>query len=252
MTLAWEHPNSSVDKVRKVDVARLEISTGTTAARMSVDRYISDNALRVSGSTLCNNVSDIWGEPVLWTVGREYRCICKGSRCGSPSASPSDALLIMIPLLASSAKSTEGLFHSLTAHGLPNTPDAHHFVTEVYAQVPRKTKAKKAADTRSQPVTNKDLISKKFGLLLEDDGQEVSSARQKGKAKDGEERSKDKRKKEKEKSKDKHTRKRDGAGDEWESDEDVREFKRRRAEESHHVSREHPLAHYITILTSIT
>ncbi|KAG8884376.1 hypothetical protein FRB97_004385 [Tulasnella sp. 331] len=173
---------------------------------MSIDRYISDNALRFFG------LSD-------------------------------DNIVTYVKAAASSAKSPEGLFHSLTSHGLPNTPDAQSFVTEVFSQVPRKHKPKKAAaePKKSAADTNKDLLAKKFSLLLEDDTMvesDVKSRSSKGKGKEkashtteGRERSKSSSKSKKEKS-DKHTtRKRDAGEDAWESDEELREFKRRRADE---------------------
>ncbi|KIO20320.1 hypothetical protein M407DRAFT_81718, partial [Tulasnella calospora MUT 4182] len=67
---------------------------------MSLDRYISDNAIKFFG------LSD-------------------------------DSIVNYVKAAASSAKSPEGLFHALTSHGLPNTPEAQNFVTEVYSQAPR-------------------------------------------------------------------------------------------------------------------
>lgn len=162
-------------------------------------------------------------------------------------------------MIASSAKSPEGLFHSLTSHGLPNTPDAQSFVTEVFNQIPRKHKPKKAAveSKKSAAESNKDLLAKKFSLLLEDDTMvagDVKSRSSKGKGKekashttDERVRSKSSSKSKKEKS-DKHTtRKRDADDEAWESDEELRQFKRRRAEQFQQAS-----AHYKTLQVILT
>ncbi|KAG8897071.1 Cyclin-dependent kinase catalytic subunit [Tulasnella sp. 403] len=158
---------------------------------MSLDRYISDNAIRFFG------LSD-------------------------------DSVVAYVKAAASSAKSPEALFHSLTSHGLPNTPDAHNFVTEVFSQAPKKHKPKKASTSHSKPESNKDLLSKKFSLLLDDpdDGVEAKS-RSKSKL-SSKEKEKDSQKKER---KERHVRKREVDPNEWESDEEEKAMKRRRMEE---------------------
>ncbi len=130
--------------------------------------------------------------------------------------------------IASSAKSPEALFHSLTSHGLPNTPDAQKFVTDVFAQAPRTHKSKKTKDASHKPEGNKELLAKKFTLLLEEDVPTESKSR-KSKTKPNEEPTEKSRKKDEKK--DRHSRKREADGDQWESDEEDKAFKRRRTEE---------------------
>ncbi|KIJ17917.1 hypothetical protein PAXINDRAFT_39098, partial [Paxillus involutus ATCC 200175] len=75
---------------------------------------------------------------------------------------------------ASSSKSPEALFASLTASGLPNTPDAHGFISELFQRVPRKSKhryksgvgegAHKSAEREARALT-----AKKYGFLLDEE-----------------------------------------------------------------------------------
>jgi pre-mRNA-splicing factor ATP-dependent RNA helicase DHX16 len=128
---------------------------------------------------------------------------------------------------ASSAKSPETLFSSLHASGLPSTPDAHAFVSEVFSRVPRKRKQKSSsfateASRRQAEKEAKELKSQKFSFVLDDDD---STGIQEGKVSKGKEKEKDRSKKER------RTRKRDADGRDWESDEEEKATKRRRAEE---------------------
>ncbi|KAF8909004.1 pre-mRNA splicing factor [Gymnopilus junonius] len=115
---------------------------------------------------------------------------------------------------ASSAKSPESLFTSLSSSGgLPNTPDAHAFISELFTKVPRKHKHHKHASDAARKQAEKEakaLRSQKFGFLLEEDEDKMETVvvkKDKGKGK------------EKEK-KEKHIRKREYDGREWESDEE--------------------------------
>ncbi|KAF9050966.1 hypothetical protein BDZ89DRAFT_520515 [Hymenopellis radicata] len=77
---------------------------------------------------------------------------------------------------ASSAKTPDALFSSLHASGLPDTPDAHEFINTVFTQAPRKHKHKRSAAEKAQRQAEKDsksLRSQKFDLLLEDDTADV-------------------------------------------------------------------------------
>lgn len=125
---------------------------------------------------------------------------------------------------ASSAKSPEALFSSLNASGLPNTSEAHSFVTQVFSKVPRKKKHKAADSSRRQAEKEaQELKSRKFGLLLDDDADDVQEA---PKASTSKLSSRDKPSK-----KERRTRKRDADGRDWESDEEEKAAKRRRADE---------------------
>ncbi|CAK5284405.1 unnamed protein product, partial [Mycena citricolor] len=126
---------------------------------------------------------------------------------------------------ASSAKSPEALLSSLSAAGLPDTPDAHAFINELYQRAPRKHKHKRsAADSarRQAEKDNKVISSQKFGFLLEDDGGSNDVVPLKKEKKD---RSSGKDRK------DRHTRKREHDDKEWESDEDEKARKRMRTDE---------------------
>ncbi|KAF7291664.1 Pre-mRNA splicing factor [Mycena chlorophos] len=121
---------------------------------------------------------------------------------------------------ASSAKTPEGLFSSLHASGLPDTPDAHAFITEVFKQAPRKHKHKRDSTQKKAEKEAKALHAQKFGFLLDDDDAGPSGVVPLKKDKSRE----DKRK-------ERHTRKREHDDKEWESDEEEKARKRRRAEE---------------------
>ncbi|KAG6333817.1 hypothetical protein ID866_5277, partial [Astraeus odoratus] len=123
---------------------------------------------------------------------------------------------------ASSAKSPEGLFASLSASGLPNTPDAHSFVNELFIRAPRKSKHKHKAvvDESARKQAERDareLSARKYGFLLEDEAkQDVVELREKPagsvvKEKRG-----------------RNVRKREHDGRDWESDEEDQSRKRHR------------------------
>ncbi|KAG2094293.1 hypothetical protein BD769DRAFT_1519270 [Suillus cothurnatus] len=61
------------------------------------------------------------------------------------------SIIDFVQASASTSKTPDALFSSLTASGLPNTPDAHVFINELFSRVPRKSKHKSSADsTRKQ------------------------------------------------------------------------------------------------------
>ena len=87
----------------------------------------------------------------------------------------SGKLYILTPLLtcprlpntlASSSKSPESLFASLNASGLPDTPDAHDFVSGLFSRVPRKHKHRLVSDSaRKQAEKDAEALrSQKFGF----------------------------------------------------------------------------------------
>ncbi|KAG8957318.1 hypothetical protein FRC03_010273 [Tulasnella sp. 419] len=151
-----------------------------------------------------------------------------------------DSLVAYVKAAATSAKTPEGLFQTLTSNGLPATAEAQHFVTQVYSLAPRKTKHKLKSGSDSHKKAEKeakDLRSQKFGLLLDDDYDagvvEVKSSKSKGKEKEknggnvDKDRSKDK--------KERHTRKREADEKNWESDEDEKLAKRRKTDDEYDV-----------------
>ena len=115
----------------------------------------------------------------------------------------------LIRLLASTAKTPDALFVSLHQGGLPDTPDAHGFINDVFNRVPRKSKNKHSDAAAARKQAEKDakaLRTQHYGFLEEDD--DVTVPKDKGKSK--ERSSKDKR--------ERHTRKRETDGKDWESD----------------------------------
>ncbi|KAF8195491.1 pre-mRNA splicing factor [Pholiota molesta] len=148
----------------------------------SLERYVSDNALRLFG------LSD-------------------------------RSMIDYVIASASSSKTPESLFAALNASGLPDTADAHNFVSELFSKVPRKHKHKSSSDSARKQAEKeaKALRSQKFGFLLEDDAERddiVVLKKDKGKGKE----------------KDRHIRKRDYDGKEWESDEEEKARKRWKGE----------------------
>ena len=105
------------------------------------------------------------------------------------------------------------------AFGLPDTPDAHQFVSDVYARAPRKNKRKDTSDAARKQAEKdaKALRSQKYSFVEDDDGTESSttlSKKEKGKSNGKESRSKAKGERER------HVRKRETDGRDWESDEE--------------------------------
>ena len=131
-------------------------------------------------------------------------------------------------MLASSCKTPESLFTTLSGSGLPDTAEAHAFVSEVFSRVPRKQKHRHTSDsTRKQAEKEaKALRSQKYSFLLDDEAEEdgvVVSKKAKGK---GKEKGKEKEPEKIKEKREKHTRKRDYDGKEWESDEEEKARKR--------------------------
>ncbi|KAF9046466.1 pre-mRNA splicing factor [Panaeolus papilionaceus] len=154
----------------------------------SLDRFVSDNALRFLGASTKTMVDFM---------------IAKASEASSP----------------------EALLTGLNAVGLPNTPEAHSFVTELHSKAPRRHKRKHGSGADSaRKQAEKDaqaLRSQRFSLLLEDDvlkDDDVLKMKEKGKGKEKEKR-------------EKQIRKRDYDEKEWQSDEEEQAKKRRRADE---------------------
>ncbi|KAF5360989.1 hypothetical protein D9756_004819 [Leucocoprinus leucothites] len=131
---------------------------------------------------------------------------------------------------ASSSKSADALFTTLSSFGLPSTSAAHDFVNEVYSRAPRKRKHKHSAEDAARRQAEKEakaLRSQKFGFLLDDEARDdVVEVRKSSKSKE----------KEREKDtgsgrKDRHMRKRDYNEKEWESDEEEKARKRWKGDE---------------------
>jgi pre-mRNA-splicing factor ATP-dependent RNA helicase DHX16 len=127
---------------------------------------------------------------------------------------------------ASSAKSVEGLYASLSASGLPDTPDAHNFIAEVYSRAPRKggKHSKKDSARKQAEQEAKALRAQRFDFLLEDDAAQSGIVEVSG----GKEKSRSGKEK-----KERHTRKRESDKNEWESDEEEKARKRMRHDEDY-------------------
>ena len=137
---------------------------------------------------------------------------------------------------ASSAKSSEALFASLSTCGLPNTPDAHTFVADLFARAPRKSKHKhrSAVDDGARKQAEREareLSARKYGFLLEEEAKpdvvELETKPSGSRTKEGRGR---------------NLRKREYDGQEWESDEEDSLRKRHRPNRSTSPSRDRPLS----------
>ncbi|KAJ7164640.1 pre-mRNA splicing factor [Mycena crocata] len=131
---------------------------------------------------------------------------------------------------ASSSKTPDSLFAALNASGLPDTPDAHEFINEVFKQAPRKHKHKRSTVDSTRRQSEKEaeaLSSQKFGFLLDDDvgPSDVTPLKKDKRKKEDKDRSSGKEKR------DRHTRKRENDEKEWESDEEEKARKRRKADD---------------------
>jgi pre-mRNA-splicing factor ATP-dependent RNA helicase DHX16 len=127
-------------------------------------------------------------------------------------------------LLASTAKTPDSLFVSLNQGGLPDTPDAHGFINEVFNRVPRKSKHKHSEASAARRQAEKDakaLRTQQYGFLLEEE-ESVTVAKDKGKSKERSHREKPER----------HTRKRETDGKDWESDGEEQVRKRLKTDDS--------------------
>ncbi|KAI9443294.1 pre-mRNA splicing factor [Lactarius indigo] len=129
---------------------------------------------------------------------------------------------------ASSSKTTDALFSSLHAAGLPDTPSAHAFISEVYRQAPRKQKHRRPDDAARKRAEKdaKALRKQQFSFVVDEDPSPSSvtelakdKSRSSGKDKHVRER---------------HIRKRESDAQEWESDDEEKARKRwKGAEEDH-------------------
>jgi pre-mRNA-splicing factor ATP-dependent RNA helicase DHX16 len=189
----------------------------------SLERYVSDNSLRVSlffivSLSLTNHLRQFLGISDRSTI--DY-VIASGKLYIFNTLLDFSSYL---NTLASSSKSPESLFASLNASGLPDTPDAHNFISELFSRVPRKHKHRLTSDSARKQAEKdaKALRSQKFGFLLEDDEERddlVVLTKEQAKGKD-----KNKR--------EKHIRKREHDDKEWESDEEEQERKKWKGDEA--------------------
>lgn len=189
---------------------------------------MGDSALRVksfdslySTQALMSSIVALWYcRPKYDRIRDSFRCVeCKSLFCHFAQS-----------LLASSSKSPDSLFASLNASGLPDTPDAHQFVNELFSKAPRKKKPKLLNSSRKQ--AEKEAVAlrtQKFELLLDEgDVDIVPLKKEKWK---GKEKERDK--------KERHIRKREYDANEWEDgDEESRKRWKGDEEAEDHSSRE--------------
>ncbi|KAH0832174.1 pre-mRNA splicing factor [Lanmaoa asiatica] len=135
------------------------------------------------------------------------------------------SIIDFVTASASSSKSPEALFTSLTASGLPNTSDAHAFVTELFQRVPRKSKHRQKAAVdegarRQAEREARELTAKKYGFLLDegDSKMDVVESADKPSRRAGKEKQ------------ERRLRKRELDSKEWESDEDEMARKRHKTD----------------------
>ena len=110
---------------------------------------------------------------------------------------------------------------------MPDNPDAHKFINEVFQRVPRKHKHKKDSARKQAEQEAKALRAQKFDFLLEDDAEQSGIVEVSSKDKTRSGKGKEKEKKER------HTRKRESDAREWESDEEEKSRKRMRPDEDY-------------------
>ncbi|KAG5339436.1 hypothetical protein C0989_004223 [Termitomyces sp. Mn162] len=120
---------------------------------------------------------------------------------------------------ATTSKTADALFSSLHNAGLPDSADAHRFISELFAKAPRKHKHSSGSSRNQAERESKTLHPQKFGFLLDDDSPSdvvlMKTEKHKGKGKE----------------KDRQIRKREYDGKEWESDEEGQARKRRRSDD---------------------
>ncbi|KAG8731488.1 Cyclin-dependent kinase catalytic subunit [Ceratobasidium sp. 414] len=128
---------------------------------------------------------------------------------------------------ASKARSADGLHAVLS---LPDTPDAHRFVAEVYARAPRRSKTERPTTGSRQGAGGGQggAGGKAFSFLFEDDPAPEPSGKSSSKRKDP---GSTKVEPKPHGKKARQSRKRDADGRDWESDEEEKERKRRRESE---------------------
>ncbi|KAI6027416.1 P-loop containing nucleoside triphosphate hydrolase protein [Pisolithus microcarpus] len=131
---------------------------------------------------------------------------------------------------ASSAKSPDALFGSLSSCGLPNTAEAHAFVNELFVRIPRKSKHKgktggvDEAARRQAEREARELSARKYGFLVEEEEQAKSVVVEHRGKPAGDGTSKEKR--------GRNLRKRELDANEWESDGEDQSRKRHRPQGS--------------------
>lgn len=177
---------------------------------MDLTAWVSDHALKVRNEYNIQKVTDYAKFFSMSERSIVDYVVAIGTLFGTSSTKADN--------IASSAQSTESLFTSLSSAGLPDTPEARQFVSDLYNRVPRKAKssahsARRAAEKETTQLQKKNAS---FGLLLddEDDLQDSPAIR------------KDKRDRKDRKS-EKRTRRKD-VDDAWQSDEEDNEKRRKR------------------------
>lgn len=113
---------------------------------------------------------------------------------------------------------------------MPDNPDAHNFINEVFQRVPRKHKHKKESARKQAEQEAKALRAQKFDFLLEDDAGQSGIVDLKTKPKSSKD-THDRRDKH-----ERHTRKRESDSREWEDDEED-ELIRKRMRPNEHSDR---------------
>lgn len=140
---------------------------------------------------------------------------------------------------ASSAKTPAALLATLSANGLPSTPAAESFSTELHSRAPRKKVATgtslkaKANEEEARKKADKERIAmqkQRFSLVMEDEVV-ASSSSSKASGSGSSDRKKEKKEKGKGSGNVGKSLRKKGDGDAWESDEEERVAKRRREDE---------------------
>ena len=151
-----------------------------------------------------------------------------------------------IQTLATSSKNANDLYNNLSANGLPNTPDAQAFVSNLYGLLPRKkglgSTRPEGKERKKDKETSMLMQQPQYSLMLEDEA--GPSKREKKKKRDKEkDRIKDEPKVSSRLDEDskpegsgsrkvhRSTRKREVDGNEWVSDEEEKERERKRQRE---------------------
>jgi pre-mRNA-splicing factor ATP-dependent RNA helicase DHX16 len=188
-----------------------------------LERYVSDNALQVTVYALPACVVDLISN--LQFFGLSDKSIVDFVIASGACIPCLVTITISSFPSASSSKTTDALFSSLHAAGLPDTPAAHAFITHVYQQAPRKRKHGHA-DVAARKQAEKDakaLRNQQFSFVMDDEPSSSSvTETRKDKSKGS---VKDKRDRER------HIRRRESDAREWESDEEEKSRKRWKADE---------------------
>ncbi|GAK66928.1 pre-mRNA splicing factor [Moesziomyces antarcticus] len=82
------------------------------------------------------------------------------------------SIIDFIQVSASSAATPSDLFQSLTSLGLPSTEDARGFVQQLHQRVPRASHSRSSAAPKTAASQDGAKSKKRYGLLLDDDGEE--------------------------------------------------------------------------------